>query len=394
MQTAVILRPGKEKPVRARHHWIFSGAIASCPQFKNGDILPVESARGEFLGFGYFHHDTSISGRMLSFDKQDALETLKVNIDRAIAMRRAFFDLVETNAYRLIHSEGDGIPGLIVDVYNDVVVLQVTTLGIDRLKTVIVEHLVERLKPRSVYEKSTSPSRREEGLRDQVGELYGEHVSEVQIKENGMNFLVDIVGGQKTGFFIDQRDMRAYVRNIAVDKSVLNCFGYTGGYSVSALVGGATRVDTVDQDAGAIVLAGRNVEINDFKKSDHGFFADDVFAYLRTKDLSSYGVVILDPPAFAKRKTDVVAACRGYKEINRLAIEHMPVGSILVTSSCSYHVDEKLFQTVIFQAALDAKRTVQIIGHHRQAADHPVNVYHPEGEYLKSLILYIGERLA
>jgi 23S rRNA (cytosine1962-C5)-methyltransferase len=169
----VVLKPGKEKPVRSRHHWIFSGAISSLPDFVDGDILGVESAQGNFLGYGYFHHQTSISGRMLSFNEKSGAEALKENLDRAIAMREALFDRKETNAYRLVHSEGDGIPGLIIDQYADVLVLQATTLGIDRLKPVIVEHLQKRLKPRSIFEKSTSPSRREEGLKDQVGMLFG-----------------------------------------------------------------------------------------------------------------------------------------------------------------------------------------------------------------------------
>jgi 23S rRNA (cytosine1962-C5)-methyltransferase len=389
MSKHVILKPGKEKPVKSRHHWIFSGAIDSAPDFIDGDILGVESARGELLGYGYFHHATSIAGRMLSFGSNGAHEAIKQNLDQAIAMRQALFDRSQTTAYRLVHSEGDGIPGLIIDAYDDVLVLQATTLGIDRLKSVIVDHLVSRLSPRSIYEKSTSPSRREEGLRDTVGLLYGAVIDEVKIKECGMQFFVDVERGQKTGFFLDQRDMRAYVRDLSHNKRVLNCFGYTGGYSVAAVAGGATLVDTVDQDAGAIDLAKKNMALNTPDASGHGFFADDVFAYLRTKDLSIYDIVILDPPAFAKRKSDVIAACRGYKEINRLAIQHIKSGGIIVTSSCSYHVDEKLFQTVVFQAALDAGRTIKIIGRHRHAPDHPVNVYHPEGEYLKSLVLYI-----
>lgn len=397
----VVLKPGKEKPIRSRHHWIFSGAISSLPDFVDGDILGVESAQGVFLGYGYFHHQTSISGRMLSFDKTSGADAVKENLDRAIAMREALFDRKETNAYRLVHSEGDGIPGLIVDQYADVLVIQATTLGIDRLKPIITEHLQKRLKPRSIFEKSTSPSRREEGLKDQVGMLIGEPVLGVEIKENGLKFVVDIVNGQKTGFFLDQREMRAYVRELASGKRVLNCFGYTGGFSVAALAGGALSADTIDQDAGAVALAKKNVTLNNFKIKEvpsraersevegSGFITDDVFQFLRTKDLSKYELIILDPPAFAKRKTDVIAACRGYKEINRLAMERMPAGSILVTSSCSYHVDDKLFQTVIFQAALDAKRDVKIIGRHRHAPDHPVNIYHPEGEYLKSLVLFI-----
>ncbi|MEK7623106.1 MAG: class I SAM-dependent rRNA methyltransferase [Patescibacteria group bacterium] len=389
-QKNVILKPSKDKPIRNRHHWIFSGAVKSMPEFVDGDILGVESATGDFLGYGYFHHQTSITGRMLSFDKTPAEEAVKQNLDRAIAMRLGLFDPNRTNAYRLVHSEGDGIPGLIVDQYNDVLVFQATTLGIERLKPLIIEHLVAKLKPRSIYEKSTSPSRREEGLKDGVGILFGDTINVVEIKENGMKFIVDIVGGQKTGFFLDQRGMREYVGELAKGKKVLNCFGYTGGFSVAALAGGASWVDTVDQDKGAIELAKHNVTLNNLTKEDNEFFTVDVFQFLEEGDLSQYELIILDPPAFAKKKTDVVTACRGYKEINRRAIERISKGGILVTSSCSYHVDEKLFQTVIFQAARDANRSVKIIGRHRHAPDHPINIFHPEGEYLKSLVLYVG----
>ncbi len=389
MATAsVILKPGKDKPVRQRHHWIFSGAIKSTPDFSDGDILPVESSAGVFLGFGYFHHRTSISGRMLSFDQTPGETAVRQNIDRAVAMRQHWFDREKTNAYRLVHSEGDGIPGLIVDQYDRVLVIQVSTLGIEKLKPMIVEYLVEKLHPQSIYEKSAIPGRREEGLGDAEGLLWGEPVGEVEIKENGLKFFVDIVAGQKTGFFLDQREMRAYVEEISAGKRVLNCFGYTGGYSLAALRGGADHATTVDLSAAAIALAERNVALNHFPQAQHTGLVADVFEFLRTESLD-YDLLILDPPAFAKKKTDVVRACRGYKDINRLALARMPKGSVLVTSSCSYHVSEQLFQTVVFQAALEAGRVVRIIGRHRQASDHPINIYHPENDYLKSLVLFV-----
>lgn len=383
----VVLKSHKDKPVRHRHHWIFSGAIHSIPDFENGDILPVESSTGDFLGYGYFHHHTSISGRMLSFDDTPGEKALIKNLDRAMALRKQLIGK-DTTAYRLVNSEGDGIPGLVVDVYDTVVVLQIATIGIDRLKPLIVDHLKKILKPTSIYEKSTLPSRREEGIKDMEGLLAGESTDTVDITEHGLRFRVSIKDSQKTGFFLDQREMRQWVRELASKKKVLNCFGYTGGFSVYALAGGATQVDTVDISPEAITLAQTNAELNGFDSKKHGWFAEDAFVFLREQKLA-YDLIILDPPAFAKKKTDIIAACRGYKDINRLAIEKIPSGGMILTSSCSYHVDEKLFQTVIFQAAHDAGRTVRIIGRHHLAPDHPINVYHPEGEYLKSLLLSV-----
>lgn len=398
---SVILKPGKDKPIANRHHWIFSGAIKSLPEFEDDDILPVETANGEFLGYAYFNSKTSISGRMLSFDKTPAEEAIKQNIDKAIAFRDKIFDRKITNAYRLVNSEGDKIPGLVIDLYNDVLVLQIATLGIERLKPMIVEHLIKSLKsrgttrdpdftsgPKTIYEKSNLLSRGEEGLQNQEGLLYGEDIDEVEIMENKIKFIVSLKNGQKTGFFLDQREMRKLVGELSEGKKVLNCFGYTGGFSLYAMNGGATTVDTVDISEDAINLAKKNTSLNKIKTEKHGFIAEDVFQFLREKPLE-YNLIILDPPAFTKRKTDIIQACRGYKDINRLAIKKILPNSFLLTSSCSYHVDEKLFQTVVFQAAAEANRSARIIGRHRLAPDHPINIFHPEGEYLKSLLLFI-----
>ena len=385
---SVILKPGKDKPIRNHHHWIFSGAIARMPDFIDGDILPVENANGEFLGYAYFNRKTSISGRMLSFDKTPAEEALKQNIDKAIAFRKKIFDPKITNAYRLVNSEGDKIPGLVVDIYDEVVVLQIATLGIERLKPLIVEHLKKTLQPATIYEKSNLPSRGEEGLQNQEGLLFGEDIDEVEILENKIKFIVSIKNGQKTGFFLDQREMRNWVKELSEGKKVLNCFGYTGGFSLYAMKGDAAQVDTVDISTEAIALAQKNTLLNKIDADKHNFIAGDVFQFLRDEPLE-YDLIILDPPAFTKRKADIMQACRGYKDINRLAMKKIPSGSMLLTSSCSYHVDERLFQTVVFQAAAEAGRSVRIIGRHRLAPDHPINIFHPEGEYLKSLLLFI-----
>lgn len=379
----VILKPGKDKPIRQRHPWIFSGAIASLPQGE-GSIWPVYSAEGKLLGSGYFNPKVNLTGRMLSFDETSPHEAIRHHLEQALHLRQTLFS-ADTNAYRLVNAEGDLLPGLIVDRYDQTLVIQISTLGMDQLRSLLLDELQRLLKPRSIYEKSHMSSRREEGLSDVQGLVAGEAINEVEIRENGLKFLVTILEGQKTGFFLDHREMRQQVREIAKGRRLLNCFGYTGGFSVYGGSGGAVKVDTVDLSAPAIALAKRNMALNQLEGN---FFVADVFDFLRTDPLD-YDLVILDPPAFAKKQREVIAACRGYKEINRQAMQKMPRGSFLLTSSCSYHVDAALFQKVVFQAALEAKRQVKIIGRHRLAPDHPINLYHPEGDYLKSLLLYL-----
>lgn len=386
------LKPGKDKPIRHRHHWIFSGAIQSLPLFKDGEILPVLSASEQFLGYGYFNRKSSIIGRMIAFEPGDPLETIKRHIDEAVALRESLFEtssgIARTTAYRLINAEGDRLPGLIVDKYGSLLVIQISTLGMERLKETIVRFLCERCAPDAIYEKSLLPSRKEEGLNDAEGWLWGASIQEVKIQENGLSFVIRPEESQKTGFFLDHREMRDLVRSLSAGKRVLNAFAYTGGFSVYALAGGASRVDSVDISGTAITQAERHMALNGFDPKEHGFYTADVFQFLREKDLN-YDLVILDPPAFAKKKKDVVAGCRGYKDINRVAMQKMGAKTLLLTCSCSHHVDEGLFQQVVFQAAAEANRQVRIIGRHRLAPDHPVNLFHPESDYLKSLLLYV-----
>jgi 23S rRNA (cytosine1962-C5)-methyltransferase len=387
-QTGVILKPGKEKALLQRHHWIFSGAVQSLPPFEDGDFLPVYASNGQLLGSGYFNRRSGIIGRMVAFDETPPLESLRHRFDKAIKLRREVLDFNQTNAYRLVNGEGDGIPGLIVDVYDEVVVLQSSTKGIERLKSWIVDELNCRLKPRTIYEKSLLPSRSEEGLQNVQGYLSGEEQGEVTFKENGLLFTTSLEKSQKTGFFLDHREMRQWVRQLAKGKTVLNAFSYTGGFSVYALAGGVKRVDSLDISEEAIEAAKRHVELNGWDAQRHGFFCEDAFTFLREHELA-YDLVILDPPAFAKRQKDVVAACRGYKDINRLAMQKMPSRSLLLTCSCSHYVNEELFQKVLFQAALEARRQVRMIGRHRLAPDHPINLFHPESSYLKSFLLFL-----
>lgn len=382
------LKEGKEKAIQNRHHWIFSGAIKHLPAFDDGDILPVYSSSGKLLGQGYFNSKAKIIGRLLTFDDSDPYESLKLKLQQAVSMRDYLFKGSDTNAYRLINAEGDCLPGLIVDKYADVLVLQISTLGMEKLKGRIVEFLAKTLKPRSIYEKSHLPSRKEEGLLDASGVLFGEDPQEVIVLEHGLRFSVEPAHGQKTGFFLDHREMRQMVREMSKGKTLLNCFAYSGGFSVYGLAGGASRVDSVEISEPALQKARQNIVLNGFDATTQGFYSDDVFDFLREKPLN-YDLVILDPPAFAKRQKDIVAGCRGYKDINRLAMQKMPTKSLLLTCSCSYFVDESLFQKVVFQASVEAGRVVRIISKHRMAADHPINLCHPESDYLKSLLLYI-----
>lgn len=379
------LKPGKEKPLLNRHHWIFSGAVANLPSFDPGAILPVESSQGTLLGHAYFNKASSIVGRMIAFGEEEPLQAMMRRILNAILFRKSLFG-AETTAYRLINGEGDSLPGLIVDVYNDVLVLQISTLGMEKLKPHVLKILQEELHPKAILEKSLLPSRKEEGLAPFQGMLFGKIPEPLIVLENGLKFQVDPEKGQKTGFFLDQRQMRSYVRSISKGKRVLNVFAYTGGFSVYAFAGGAISVDSVDISKEAMELAEKNCFLNGFKGN---FFAEDAFEFLRKSPLD-YDLVILDPPAFAKKAKDVVQACRGYKDINRVALQKMPPGSTLITCSCSHFIDEKLFSQVLFQAAAEAKREVRIIGKHQLAPDHPVNLFHPEGSYLKSLVLYLS----
>lgn len=384
----VILKPGKEKAILNRHHWIFSGAIATLPPFVDGDILPVYSHSKVFLGKAYFNRKSGIIGRMLTFDEMPPTQALEKLLQAAVDFRKSLFNESLTNAYRLVNGEGDFLPGLIVDHYAEVLVVQITTVGMEKLKEQVVSWLKVNLQPRIIYEKSDSPARKEEGLKPAVGYLFGEAASTIAVKENGLSFTVDYEKGQKTGFFCDHRQMRQQVRELAAGKSVLNCFAYSGGFTAYALAGGATRVDSVEISESALEMAKRNVSLNGFKVTDACFIQQDVFEYLRSNSLH-YDLVILDPPAFAKKQKDLVAACRGYKDINRVALKKMPSKSWLLTCSCSHYVDESLFQKVVFQAAVEAGRQVRIVGRHLMAPDHPINICHPESDYLKSLLLYV-----
>jgi len=385
---AVVLKPGRDKAVRNRHHWIFSGAIRDMPDFEDGAILPVQSSGGELLGHGYFNRKSSITGRMIAFGAEPPEAAVRHSVERALALRAKFFDPAVTNARRLINAEGDGLPGLIADLYDDVLVIQVATLGMEKLKPFIIDLFAGALKPRTIFERSDLPARREEGLEPAEALLAGEPAEKVRILESGISYWVSLVEGQKTGFYLDQRESRRLVRECAAGRRVLNAFAYTGSFSVCALLGGAVKADSVDSSAAAMALAQDNFELNGLASDSGTFFTADVFEFLREPVLD-HDFIILDPPAFAKKRTDVVAGCRGYKDINRLALQRVRTPGLVLTFSCSHFVEESLFQQVVFQAAGEAGRRVRILQRHRQAFDHPVNIYHPETAYLKGFLLYV-----
>ncbi|MEN9344465.1 MAG: ribosomal large subunit methyltransferase [Chlamydiota bacterium] len=382
---SVILKPGREKSVLNRHPWIFSGAITSLPPFSDGEVLSVHASNGTFLAKAFFHSTNSISGRILTFEDEPTETALYKRLDEAIAIRSKMFNPALTNCFRLVNAEGDGLSGLIVDLYDTVGVIQVTTKGMELLKEKIIAYLVNKLPVVAIFEKSESQARIQEGLAPITGLVYGQMPETLICKENGTLFYIDILKGQKTGFFLDQREMRKLVYELK-PKRVLNCFAYSGGFSLFALKAGAQFVESVDVSEKACQLALQNSSLNGF--SGHKVTCCDVFDYLRSSPLD-FDLVILDPPAFAKKRSDVNDACRGYKEINRQVLQKIPSGSYLLTSSCSHFVDEQLFRQVVFQAAVEAGRSVKICSSHSQAWDHPISIYHKEGSYLKSLLLLV-----
>ncbi len=346
----------------------------------------VESSSGQLLGIALLSKGHSIAGHMVAYGSETLEEALRRRLREALALRRRWFDPAQTNAVRLVNAEGDGLPGLIVDSYAGHLVLQISHPALDAIKDKIVSILVELCLPAAVYEKSTSFLRKKSGLAESRGLLYGAERSEVEILENGLKYSVDLLTGQKTGLFLDQREMRSWVRENANGRRVLNCFAYTGGFSVAALAGGAAHVESVEISGRCKEPVEKNLALNGL--ANHRFVEADAFEFLKTSDMA-YDLIILDPPAFVKKKDDIATGFRAYKELNRHVLSKMPSGSILLTCSCSYHVDETLFQNILFRASHEAGRDVRIFGRHRQAHDHPVSIFHPESSYLKSFVLYL-----
>jgi len=375
---------------------VFSGAVYDVQGNPDpGDVVEVRTRDGRFLGLGYINLRSQITVRMLSWSAEPIDAAFwRQRLHRALAMRDALTQLRETTAYRLVNAESDELPGLIVDRYGDFLVVQVLTLGIERWKGTLVELLMELLAPRGIIERSDVEVREKEGMSPQVGILAGEPPPEtVEIVEYGVHFQVDLMRGQKTGFYLDQRENRHRVADYAQDQSVLNAFAYTGGFGIHAAAAGAAHVVHLEVSEEALALARRNVALNALPVERHEYVIGDVFRVLRKyRDTGrTFDLVVLDPPKFAHTKAQVEAACRGYKDINWLAFRILRPGGVLFTFSCSGLVSADLFQKVVFAAAADAGRSVQVLERMTQAADHPFLLSFPEGEYLKGLICRVVE---
>jgi 23S rRNA (cytosine1962-C5)-methyltransferase len=388
---SLILKPGREKSLLRRHPWIFSGAVQQADSnIASGATVDVLSSNGEFLARGAYSPQSQIRVRAWTFEDEPInADFFHKRIRASLNTRNSLFDSQDTNAIRLIYAESDGIPGLIVDRYDDILVLQSLTTGSEYWKETIAELLLEETGLKNIYERSDADVRELEGLLPRVGSLRGTIPnSRIIITEHGLKFLVDIERGHKTGFYLDQRANRQRVRAFVRGKDVLDCFCYTGGFTVNALAGDAKSVLSVDASSEALALARQNIELNKLPLEKAQFLEGDVFQVLRKfrDEARTFDMIILDPPKFAPTAAQADKAARGYKDINLLAFKLLRPNGILFTFSCSGGIDAALFQKIIAGAALDAGVDVQIIEHLSQASDHPISLHFPEGAYLKGLV--------
>lgn len=388
----IYLKKNKEESLKRLHPWIFSGAILKMDEgIAEGDVVDVVGYNGEFIGKGHYQIG-SIAVRMLTFSEEEIDEVFwQKRLSSALQMRIAIgvADNKNNDTYRLVHGEGDNMPGLVVDCYGKTAVIQAHSVGVHYQRNMIAKALKEVLCDRveNVYYKSetTLPFKADLGQENEF--LFGNTDENIAL-ENGLKFHVDLLRGQKTGFFVDQRDNRMLLEKYSVGKKVLNMFCYTGGFSFYAMRGGATLVHSVDSSAKAIELTKANVELNFPGDARHQAYCEDAFRFL-DKMGENYDLIVLDPPAFAKHKGALRNALKGYTRLNMKAFEKIKRGGILFTFSCSQVVTKDNFRNAVFTAALQAKRKVRILHQLHQPADHPINIYHPEGEYLKGLVLYV-----
>jgi len=385
----ITLKKGRETALFRGHPWIFSGAIAAVKgKPAAGDVVLAKDLSGKPLALGFFNPLTDIAFRVLTKNCEEKITPYfwQSRLNAACKLRQRIIN-EQTNAYRLINAEGDGFPGLIVDVYGSTLVLSIAIAGMEKQKNDILNTLISQLKPARIYEKSEGRSRSLEGLETRIGIVSGDNETGfVEIMENGFKFEVDFVSGQKTGFFLDQRINREKIGALSRDSSILNCFSYTGAFSVYCAGGGAKRVVSLDISKPACVTAKRNLQLNWFSSEDHPIIEADVFDYLRDTQ-ECFDIIILDPPAFAKTKKDVAKAARGYKEINLQAIKHLVAGGILASFSCSNFIEEDLFCKIVLGAGRDAGADLQLVTRLAAGPDHPVLLGHSEGHYLKGLLL-------
>ncbi len=392
MYKNIYLKKGKEDSLKRFHPWVFSGAISHLDEnIEEGETVHVITAGGEFIAVGHFQIG-SIAVRVLSFEDVDIdVSFWRKRLSSALTMRQniGIADNPDNNTYRLVHGEGDNLPGLVIDCYGKTAVMQAHSVGMHVCRNEIAHALVGVMGDRieHVYYKSETTLPYKAGLGQENGFIYGGCDDNVAV-ENGLKFHVDWLKGQKTGFFVDQRENRLLLERYAKDKTVLNMFCYTGGFSFYAMRGNAKLVHSVDSSAKAIELTNANVELNFPGDSRHEAFCEDAFKFLDSAD-GKYDLIILDPPAFAKHRAALHNALKGYTRLNVKALERIKSGGILFTFSCSQVVTKDNFRNAVFTAAALAKRNVRILHQLHQPADHPINIYHPEGEYLKGLVLYV-----
>lgn len=397
MQYKAILRKGKEASIQRKHPWVFSGAIKKTIDENGLRVTPNEGAwigvydhELNFLGAGFYALG-SIAIRVITFDQETINDEFWSNRIKEAYELREKLGLInpDNNIYRLIHGEGDGFPGLIIDIYKGNAVIQAHTYGVHLVRHQIANalQLVLDKQLKSVYYKSKETLPKSFDIEDEF--LIGNTPTPVEAIEYGSKYNIDWVNGQKTGFFIDQRENRSLIGTYSKNKKVLNTFCYSGGFSIAALKNGASFVHSVDSSAKAIELTNQNIQLNQLEDK-HASFAMDTFKFFEQKADEDYDVIILDPPAFAKHQNVKHKAVQGYKRLNATALKFIKPGGILFTFSCSQVIDRKLFYNTIMAAAIQAKREVRVLHHLSQPADHPVNIFHPEGEYLKGLVLYIG----
>lgn len=382
------LRPGRERSVTFQHPWLFTGAVARASGNADAPLVDVRDARGARIASGFHSPTSQIVGRLWTFgaDGEVTPELVRSRIAASFERRR-HFDASVTNTWRAVHAEGDRVPGLIVDRYADVLVVEIGSWGLEQWRDVVEETLRELTQCRGLVYRNAIPSRKIENL-PLDDEIVGEVPDRVQVSENGLQFSVDVRGGQKTGLFLDQRDNRSLVRGLARRRRVLNLFAYTGGFGVYAAAGGAEAVTEVDVSASALEAVAVNHRLNGTRAE---FFGEDAFdwARARVREGQKWDLIVCDPPAFARSARDVERASRGYKDINLQALRLCAPGALLATFSCSGHVDLDLFQKILFGAARDAGRSASILRRLGAGEDHPVSLYCPEGEYLKGLLLRV-----
>ncbi len=391
----VILKPGREKSLLRRHPWIFSGAIQKADEnIASGSTVDLLSSDKKFIARASYSPTSQIRARVWTFEDEPVdKEFFRHKIRSSLATRQMLNIESQSNSYRLIYAESDGIPGLIVDKYNEVLVLQSLTAGSEYWKETFADILLEETGLSTIYERSDADVRELEGLTPKVGVLRGTlSTTLITIQEFGLKFNVNFATGHKTGFYFDQRVNRLRVRELSKDKDVLDCFCYSGGFTINALAGGANSVVSVDSSADALEFCKENIVINDLPLDKHTSLEGDVFQLLRKfrDENRSFDMIILDPPKFAPTSAHAEKATRAYKDINLLAFKLLRLGGILVTFSCSGGVDAGLFQKIVAGAALDAGVEAQIVEHLSQGADHPVSLHFPEGAYLKGLVCLKG----